>query len=237
MGLLPLLLAVSALRFRRGEPRAVWLSWTAVAAVVASFGWFAPGWLVQECYEAAGCSAADCPVGAPFGGLYWLMTLVLPGYASFRYPAKLLVVAALALSVLAARGFDGVTAGPSVRFRRGLLWLGGASLLGAIVALAIRPFWPAWFAAAGPIRSSARSTPPARGATCSSPCCTPPPSADWHGACSGRLGRQLHCRPSRLATRRSSTTATLVQVGWSIAPSLPGRSNAPSYVVKRGGQS
>ena len=45
-------------------------------------------------------------VGDEVGGLYWLMTVVLPGYVYFRYPAKLLVIAALGLSMLAARGWD-----------------------------------------------------------------------------------------------------------------------------------
>ena len=141
MGLLPLLMAVSAMRLRRGSPRGRWLSWSVVLAVVASFGSYGLGWLVDEVRFAAGAHPAGI---GPLGGLYWLMTVVLPGYAYFRYPAKLLVVAALGLSVLASRGFDRVLAGPSERFRRGLLWLGGASLCGAAAAVAIRPFWSEW---------------------------------------------------------------------------------------------
>jgi hypothetical protein len=56
----------------------------------------------------------------------------------------LLVVAALGLSVLAARGWDRTFAGASERFRRGLLWLGGLSLAGAIGALVVRPVWDIW---------------------------------------------------------------------------------------------
>lgn len=152
MGLLPLLLALSAVRLRRGgprrsaprqsEPRDRWLSWTVLLAVVASFGWYGLGWLILESRFALTGDAADTwTVGAPFGGLYWLMTLILPGYAYFRYPAKLLVVAALGLSVLSARGWDRVFAGPTDRFRRCLLWLGGLSLCGAVAAAGIRLFW------------------------------------------------------------------------------------------------
>jgi hypothetical protein len=155
MGLLPMLLALSAMRFHRreprrspprgSEPRDCWLSWAVVLAVVASFGWYGLGWLAHEINYAAGGDPAGLGlVGDPFGGLYWLMTVALPGYAYFRYPAKLLVVAAMGLSVLAARGFDCVLANPSDRFRRGVLWLGGLSLCGALVALAIRPFWHGW---------------------------------------------------------------------------------------------
>lgn len=171
MGLLPLLWALSAMRLRGGrrrgrsprcceptdspghlaELRDRWLGWSVVLAVLASFGWYGLGWLAQEIHTAAGgAAAAAWPVGAPFGGLYWLMTLILPGYAYFRYPAKLLVVGALGLSVLAARGFDRVFAGPSDRFRRGLVWLGGASLCGAVGALAVGPFWGGWFSQVEP---------------------------------------------------------------------------------------
>ena len=40
-----------------------------------------------------------------WGGVYPLLNL-LPGYGTFRYPAKLLTVAALPLALLAGRGFD-----------------------------------------------------------------------------------------------------------------------------------
>jgi hypothetical protein len=114
-------------------------------------GWYGLGWLADEVYSAVrGDPAGIGLVGAPCGGLYWLLTLVLPGYAYFRYPAKLLVVAALGLSLLAARGFDRVFTQPSVRFRRGLLWLGGLSLCGAAAVLAIRPFWDGWLSGVAP---------------------------------------------------------------------------------------
>ena len=149
MGLLPLLLAVSAIRLRRARPREIWLSWSVLLAVAASFGWYGLGWLWHEVRIAA--AAADAwPVGPPWGGLYWLLTVLLPGYVYFRYPAKLLVVAALGLSVLSARGWDRAWAGPSQRLRRWLLWLGGVSLCGAAAALLIRPLWPVWLAGAEP---------------------------------------------------------------------------------------
>jgi len=162
MGLLPLLLALSAMRLRqkRGQDSFLaekspdpFFAWVVVIAVVASFGWYGLGWLVEEIRVAAGGDpAAPAAIGAPFGGVYWLMTLLLPGYGSFRYPAKLLVVAALGLSLLAARGWDRTfaVAEPPERFRRGLLRLGGLSLAAAIVALAIRPWWHGWFAAVDP---------------------------------------------------------------------------------------
>ena len=189
MGLLPLLLALSAMRFRRAEPRIVWWSWSVVLAVLAGFGWFGPGWLLNELRAAAGGDPArPWLVGPPCGGLYWLLSVFLPGYIYFRYPAKLFSIAALGLSLLAAEGWDRIAAGdkavhgrspkvagtcrvPSasssaldgrhtecacyftsgvVRTRRWLLGLVGLSLLGAGVALGVRPWWPHWLASVRP---------------------------------------------------------------------------------------
>jgi len=151
MGLVPLVLAIAAMRFRRAPPRVTWLSWVVVLAVAAAFGWYGPGWLVEEIRIVAGADRWEArPVGAPFGGLYWLMTAVLPGYIYFRYPGKLLAIAALGLSMLAGVGWARAFAAPSAGLRRGLLWLTGLSLLGAGIAVAIRPFWADWLAGVGP---------------------------------------------------------------------------------------
>ncbi len=143
LGLLPWVLSVGSLRLRKADARLRWLSWMTVAAIVASLGWYGPGWILQELRAAAGANP-DQPwgVGPPFGGLYWLMNLVLPGYAYFRYPAKWLVVAALGLTLLAARGWDRAFCESSAGFRRGLGWLGLASGLLATAAGAAAPWWP-----------------------------------------------------------------------------------------------
>ncbi|MCL2305162.1 MAG: hypothetical protein FWC43_07445 [Planctomycetaceae bacterium] len=67
--------------------------------VVASLGWFGISWLF----------GTEALFGPPVGGVYWLMNLLLPGYTQFRYPAKLLTLAAVPFAVLAAYGFDRVT--------------------------------------------------------------------------------------------------------------------------------
>ncbi len=147
MGLVPLVLALGAMRLRRGSPRESWLSWLVLVSVIASFGWYGLGWLIQEIRLGAGAEPRGAwVVGAPFGGLYWLMTVLLPGYVYFRYPAKLLVIAALGLSMLAARGWDRAFDQPTARLPRCLLWLGGASLLGAAGVLAVFPLWDDWLA-------------------------------------------------------------------------------------------
>jgi hypothetical protein len=150
MGVLPLVFALGAMRFRRGRATTRWLSWAAVLAMVASFGWYGLGWLAQEVRIACGADPGHWLVGAPVGGLYWLMTVLLPGYVYFRYPAKLMVVAALALGVLAARGWDEAWSARRERYRRVLLVLAGLSVLGVIVSLAIRPWWHGWLAGAAP---------------------------------------------------------------------------------------
>lgn len=87
--------------------RRTWLSWVVLLALLASMGWYSLGWLIAEVYHATtGGDANALPIGSPFGGVYWLMQTLLPGYAYFRYPAKWLVVAALGLSLLAAFGWD-----------------------------------------------------------------------------------------------------------------------------------
>lgn len=141
MGIVPLLLALAALRFRKADTRTVWLSWTALLCVVGSLGWFGVGWLLREVYAAVGADYSSLPIGPPVGGLYWLMTVLLPGYVYFRYPAKLLTLAAVALSMLTALGWDRVFADTNPRFRRVVLVIAWFSLAGAVFAAAI---W--WFA-------------------------------------------------------------------------------------------
>ena len=151
MGLVPLVLALSALRFRRAEGRIVWWSWSVVLAVLAAFGWFGPGWLLHELHAASGGDPArPWLVGPPCGGVYWLFSVLLPGYVYFRYPAKLFSIAALGLSLLAAEGWDKAISGDVARTRRWLVRLAGLSLLGAGVAAGIRPWWPQWLASVRP---------------------------------------------------------------------------------------
>jgi len=106
MGIIPFLLAMVALRFRKSSPLTLWLSWSFLIFLTGSFGYFGLGWVVNQTIALLGISSHPTGVGAPFGGVYWLFSLVLPGYDQFRYPAKLLTVAALTLSLLAARSFD-----------------------------------------------------------------------------------------------------------------------------------
>jgi len=150
LGVVPLVLALGAMRFRTGRRRnsdtrrAAWLTWLVVLAAIASFGYYGLGWVVAELQSALGGNPEELPVGGPFGGLYWLMTVVLPGFIKFRYPAKLWVIVTLGLSLLAARGLERVRQPEDLSARRMAVTLALLSLLGMIGALAIRPWWPHW---------------------------------------------------------------------------------------------
>ncbi len=173
MGLLPLLLALSQLNFfgrafsigrarlspsQRAElarqelrppslddARRIWLSWVVLLAMLAAMGWYSLGWLIAEIYHATyGGNATGFPIGSPFGGVYWLLQTVLPGYVYFRYPAKWLVVAALGLSLLAAFGWDELGGGARRFLLRGLAIVGATSialLAFACVVIFATPYW------------------------------------------------------------------------------------------------
>ena len=170
MGLLPLLLALSELRYRAKSNRAAaspppaaqqlseteslyanttntWLTWTVALALLAALGWYSLGWIASEIYHAIrGAEAEPLSVGWPFGGVYWLLQTLLPGYDYFRYPAKWLVVAAMGLSLLAAAGWDRACEQNSPWLRRALVIvvLVSAVLLLFFLALTtVTTFWAA----------------------------------------------------------------------------------------------
>jgi len=142
MGLLPVLLGLASIRLRRGPVRVRWLSWTVLLGLTGSLGGYGVGWLAAELRAAWGSDpSAGAPWGPAVGGLYWLMVVVLPGYVQFRYPAKLVVPAVLALSLLAARGWDRLARRPWPCLSRALAVLAVASLALAVLVLAARPLW------------------------------------------------------------------------------------------------
>ncbi|PQO42943.1 YfhO family protein [Blastopirellula marina] len=90
--------------------------------VLGSLGWYGLGWLLIELRHDLGLNNdAPLPFGEPLGGVYWLLNILVPGYASFRYPAKLWLLAALAGSLLVGFGFD-------AELKRQFRWLTRAML-------------------------------------------------------------------------------------------------------------
>jgi hypothetical protein len=140
MGLLPFLLAAVTWSLRRSAPFEVRCgSWMVLTGALASMGIYGTGWVAREVQTLCGGSDG-LGVGDEVGGLYWLMTVCLPGYVYFRYPAKLLVVSSLGLSLLAARGWDDAWQSSRAGLRRWSLGLLIASLLGLVAVVAL---WPA----------------------------------------------------------------------------------------------
>ena len=79
------------------------------------------------------------------GGIYWLLSMLLPGFRQFRYPAKLFTLTAMGLSALAGLGWDSLSRGGArrVTILIGLLLALSLVLLGA--ALIGRGPILAWF--------------------------------------------------------------------------------------------
>jgi len=150
MGLLPIVLAISVWRICGAEVRRRWISSIALLAVLASFGSYGLGWLIEEVRYALSGNVDDLPVGSAFGGIYWLMTVILPGYVYFRYPAKLLTLAALPLSLLAGWGWDEAVRGKSRFVPRMLIAMALLSVLLLIGVVCIRPWWPGLLSDAPP---------------------------------------------------------------------------------------
>ncbi len=145
LGLVPLLLALSVWRVRGGPLAVRWLSWASLLATLASLGGYGLGWLLHEFRGGVlGAPPDDLLVGWPVGGLYWLLVVGLPGYAYFRYPAKLTVIAALALSQLAACGLDRLREREPTGLRRGTLGFVVLSAAAYLASLAITPLWSGW---------------------------------------------------------------------------------------------
>jgi len=114
MGILPFMLAMVALRFRKSHPITLWLSWSGLIFLLGSFGYFGLGWVINQTLVLCGQSRFASGVGDPFGGVYWFLALLIPGYSQFRYPAKLLTVVSMMLAMLAARNFDSIFGIPDI---------------------------------------------------------------------------------------------------------------------------
>lgn len=135
VGLLPFVLSVLTLRYRRGQTIRRWYSWMAVLAIIAGMGVYGLGWLCDEIRFGLGHNQRLTSIGPSFGGLYWAMTSLLPGYVYFRYPAKIWVFANLALSQLGAIGWRYHGEFDSRRLTRSVGWVLIATLLGGLVYL------------------------------------------------------------------------------------------------------
>jgi hypothetical protein len=104
LGALPIVLAASAIGFRRGPAWCGWMSAVAFLSLLASLGEFtSPSvWLSRNSTLTPGD-----------GSFYGLLITILPGLRLFRLPFKLLVFTSLALAILAGVGWDRIALGKS----------------------------------------------------------------------------------------------------------------------------
>jgi len=145
MGGSSLFLALSAAGWRSGPPWRTWLTAIMVVGLLASLGKYGgPLWWARELPSASLLGPHDPGHGQPrqdafphdgAGSLYGLLSILLPGFAGFRYPTKVVTFAAVALAVLAGAGWDRAT-------ERGAAWrrlrrLGVAGLTASVVGLAL----------------------------------------------------------------------------------------------------
>lgn len=167
MGACLLLLAASGSGLRGGPASRRWLTVLAILGLAGAMGKFAgPLWWARVVPGSAGMLGPfDPPAGIAraddffpdgAGSVYGLLATFLPGFAMFRYPAKLMVVAALAIACLAGFAWDRLREETSARLRLrrlGIIGLAVSAALAVLVSLA-RPGLEAWIRRSVPIGSN-----------------------------------------------------------------------------------
>ena len=123
VGGLTLVFGLGAWGFRDGTPWRAWLSGIAVVSLIAGFGEFASPIFVARFVPAVAkvigehdpyntnSIRLDGMLRDGDGSPYSILAATLPGFHTFRYPAKLLGFTALALSALAGIGWEAAAAG------------------------------------------------------------------------------------------------------------------------------
>ena len=141
LGGLTLCLGLAATGLRRPPGYRCWLTVVAIAGLAGSLGSYGSplfwgrsipaiqpfvGTLVSG--SEGGFDLSAIPDG--LGGPYWFLTASMPGFSSFRYPGKLLVIASLGICGLAGLGWDELRAGASRR----AAWFATAALAVSLLA-------------------------------------------------------------------------------------------------------
>jgi hypothetical protein len=132
LGGLTCVLGLGSLSFRRGPAWRVWLSGIVLVSLLGSLGAYtSPIWGSRAILETTRSEApkdllrglgpidpedttpirADGYLRDGDGGFYWLMSMVLPGFRQFRFPAKLFTFTSMGLAALAGAGWDRAGAG------------------------------------------------------------------------------------------------------------------------------
>ena len=142
-----LVLALGAAGIRSAPPWRGWMTIVGLLSFTAALGEYgSPLWWARELPRAVAYLGGhdihngvnplrlDGTLQDGDGGLYWLMTVGLPGFRVFRYPGKLLTFTSLSLSVLAGMGWDQVAAGAGGARRSA--WCAQVFLAATLVVLA-----------------------------------------------------------------------------------------------------
>jgi len=130
LGVIPLILSLTGIRIRwknlrwasRDRRQAI-LTWVAMIFGLGSFGVYGLVWMLNFLTQSLMGYEWLETWGDGVGGIYWMFVTFLPKYISFRYPAKLVVVAVLAISLLSGLQMRG-----KVLRNSHALWLMGISV-------------------------------------------------------------------------------------------------------------
>ncbi|MCD0462863.1 hypothetical protein [Roseiconus lacunae] len=128
------LVGVSLLFYRRRESgrRADFFGWLVVCSFLLCMGHFGLIWLVQQ------VPGVFPDADSSIGGLYWVLNQTVPGYDSFRYPAKWLPMFSIGAAMIAGRW---LTTKPNAREQTRLLALAGLFLILAAIVHVVRTYW------------------------------------------------------------------------------------------------
>jgi hypothetical protein len=154
MGGLTIGLALGGALGRGGPPWRTWLVFVALASLAASCGRFAgPLWWARWLPAAESLIGPRDPLTSyfrpdgfledGFGSPYSLLTAAVPGFSAFRYPGKLLAFTALALSVLAALGWDLLASGRTRWPARWCGWGLALTLVSLVLWITLGQSWVA----------------------------------------------------------------------------------------------
>lgn len=141
-GVVPLAACLLALGHLRREAAVRRWSLVIAAAFAASLGGLGAVGIARRIaeYAATGGVTDLYRPGDEVGGIAWLLTSFVPGYAGFRSPGKWLACFALGLAQLAAAGIDVSTTSPGRGTLRRWLWaVGGASIVVTLAAGCMAP--------------------------------------------------------------------------------------------------
>jgi hypothetical protein len=157
-GALTVFLAIAAIGVSRQTPARTWLLAILAVSLLSSLGMFgSPLWALRNIPVVAevvgphdpsleGEHRQDAYLPDGYGSPYWMLTQLLPGFHTFRYPAKLLTFSMIALAGLAGLGWDSLESGRlPTRVRRAMVAAGVLLFTGLVASFVFgRRILDAW---------------------------------------------------------------------------------------------